>query len=33
VLIGPDGRIARVWEKAPSKGHAAQVLAALEELA
>lgn len=32
VLIGPDGRIARVWEKAPSKGHAAEVLAALEEL-
>jgi len=30
-LIGADGRIERVWEKAPSKGHAAEVLAALGE--
>jgi peroxiredoxin Q/BCP len=28
-LIGPDRRIERVWEKAPSKGHAAEVLEAL----
>lgn len=28
-LIGPDGRIARVWERVKPKGHAAQVLAAL----
>jgi peroxiredoxin Q/BCP len=28
-LIGPDGRIERVWEKAPSKGHAAEILVAL----
>jgi peroxiredoxin Q/BCP len=28
-LIGPDRRILRVWEKAPSKGHAADVLEAL----
>lgn len=32
VLIGPDGRIARVWEKASAKGHAAEVLQALAEL-
>ena len=28
-LIGPDQRIERVWEKAPSKGHASDVLEAL----
>lgn len=28
-LIGPDRRILRVWEKAPSKGHAAEVLQTL----
>lgn len=27
--IGPDAKIRRIWEKAPSKGHAADVLAAL----
>jgi peroxiredoxin len=32
VLIAPDGRVARVWEKAPAKGHAAEVLAALDSL-
>lgn len=32
VLIGPDGRIERVWEKAPAKGHAKQVLEAVREL-
>ena len=31
-LISPDGRIARVWLKVKSEGHAAQVLAALDEL-
>jgi thioredoxin-dependent peroxiredoxin len=32
VLIGPDGKVMRVWEKAPAKGHAAEVLEAIEEL-
>jgi peroxiredoxin Q/BCP len=32
VLIGPDGKIAKIWETASSKGHAAEVLAALKEL-
>ncbi len=31
-LIGPDGRIARIWDKAPSKGHAPEVLAAVKQL-
>ena len=31
-LIDPDGRIARVWPKVKAEGHAAQVLAALDEL-
>jgi peroxiredoxin Q/BCP len=31
-LIGADGRIAKIWEKAPSKGHAAEVLEALKQL-
>ena len=30
-LIDPDGRIARVWEKVRPAGHAADVLAALDE--
>ena len=30
-LVGPDGRIARVWEKVKPSGHATQVLAALAE--
>ena len=29
-LIGPDGRIARVWESVNPKGHAAQLLEALD---
>ena len=29
--IGPDGKIKMVWEKAPSRGHAAQVLAAMSD--
>ena len=32
-LIGPDGRIARIWEKAPSKGHPPEILEALKALA
>jgi peroxiredoxin Q/BCP len=32
VLIGPDGRIERVWEKAPAKGHAKQVLETVREM-
>ncbi len=32
VLIGADGKVVRVWEKALAKGHAAEVLEALEEL-
>jgi thioredoxin-dependent peroxiredoxin len=31
-LIGPDGRIAKIWDKAPSKGHAPEVLEALKQL-
>lgn len=31
-LIGPDGRIARVWEKVKVKDHAAEVLAAVSAL-
>ena len=31
-LIGPDGTIARVFEKVKPKGHAAEVLAAIEEI-
>ena len=32
VLIGPDGRIARVWPKVKVDGHAEEVLAAAREL-
>jgi peroxiredoxin Q/BCP len=32
VLIGADGKVARVWEKAPAKGHADEALVALREL-
>jgi peroxiredoxin Q/BCP len=28
-LIGPDGKIAKVWENVHPKGHAAQVLDAI----
>jgi len=31
-LIGPDGRIAGVWEKVKVAGHAEEVLAAAKEL-
>lgn len=31
-LIGPDGRIARVWDKVKVKGHADEVLAAAQAL-
>jgi peroxiredoxin Q/BCP len=31
-LIGPDGRIARIWEKVRVAGHAEEVLAAAKEL-
>jgi peroxiredoxin Q/BCP len=31
-LIDPDGRIAKVWPKVKPEGHAAEVLAALDEL-
>jgi thioredoxin-dependent peroxiredoxin len=27
--IGPDGRVKKFWDKAPSKGHAAEILAAM----
>ena len=30
-LIGPDGRINKVWDKVSPKGHAAQVLEALAD--
>jgi thioredoxin-dependent peroxiredoxin len=32
VLIGPDGKIVKVWETAPAKGHAADVLEAVRSL-
>jgi len=32
-LIGPDGKIARVWRKVKVAGHAAEVLKAAKELA
>jgi peroxiredoxin Q/BCP len=31
-LIGPDGRIAKIWDKVRAKGHAAEVLEAVNEL-
>jgi thioredoxin-dependent peroxiredoxin len=31
-LIGPDGKIARIWEKVKIPGHAEEVLAAAKEL-
>lgn len=31
-LIGPDGRIARIWEKVKVAGHAEEVLTAAKEL-
>ena len=31
-LVDPDGRIARVWSKVKPEGHAAEVMAALDEL-
>ena len=32
VLIGPNGKVERVWESAKSKGHAAEVVEALKTL-
>jgi peroxiredoxin Q/BCP len=32
VLIGPDGRIARIWPKVKVDGHAEEVLAAAKAL-
>jgi thioredoxin-dependent peroxiredoxin len=32
VLIGPDGKVEQIWETAKSKGHAAEVVAALKTL-
>ena len=29
--IGPDGRIRKVWDSVTPKGHAAEVLAAIQE--
>jgi peroxiredoxin Q/BCP len=31
-LIAPDGRIAEIWPKVKTAGHAAEVLAAIERL-
>ena len=31
-LVGPDGRVARVWENVRPEGHADEVLAALREM-
>src|SRR5262249_44778305 len=33
VLIGTDGRIEKLWPSAKAKGHAAEVVAAIKELA
>jgi peroxiredoxin Q/BCP len=30
-LIGQDGKVQKIWEKVNPKGHAAEVLAALDE--
>jgi thioredoxin-dependent peroxiredoxin len=30
VLIGPDGKVEHVWDNVKAKGHAAQILKALE---
>lgn len=32
VLIGPDGKVERIWPSAKSKGHAAEVVEALKAL-
>jgi peroxiredoxin Q/BCP len=32
VLVGPDGRVARLWENVQFQGHAAEVLAAAKAL-
>jgi peroxiredoxin Q/BCP len=32
VLIGPDGKVERIWATAKSKGHAAEVVEALKTL-
>jgi peroxiredoxin Q/BCP len=32
VLVGPDGKVERIWPSAKSKGHAAEVVEALEAL-
>src|ERR1700726_2421529 len=32
ILIGPDGKVEKVWETAKSKGHAAEVVEALKTL-
>jgi len=31
-LIGTDGKIEQIWDPAKAKGHAAEVLARLEEM-
>jgi thioredoxin-dependent peroxiredoxin len=32
VLIGPDGKVLKIWETAKAKGHAAEVLEAVRDL-
>jgi peroxiredoxin Q/BCP len=32
VVVGPDGKVARVWPNAKAKGHAAEVVQALSEM-
>jgi peroxiredoxin Q/BCP len=32
VLIGPDGKVAKIWETAKAKGHVAEVLEAVRDL-
>ena len=33
VLIGPDGKIKKIWDAVKAKGHAEEVLEELEKLA
>jgi peroxiredoxin Q/BCP len=32
VLVGPDGRVERLWERVQFQGHAGEVLAAVREI-
>jgi peroxiredoxin len=32
VLVGPDGKVEKIWATAKSKGHAAEIVDALKSL-